>query len=66
LQPANSVLRAVGRVVVVLLRMAVVTGVGFLQMPPQMNEQRDGNAHNDQRTETQDQKPPDHPHSRLA
>jgi hypothetical protein len=32
----------------------------------QVQEQRDGNAHHHQRTDTQDQKPPNHPHSRLG
>jgi len=35
------------------------------QMPPQTHIQGDGNTHYDQRTDTQDQEPPDHPHSRL-
>jgi hypothetical protein len=35
------------------------------QMPPQTHIQGDCNAHYDQRTNTQDQEPPDHPHSRL-
>jgi len=35
------------------------------QMPPQTHIQGDGNTHYDQRTDAQDQEPPDHPHSRL-
>jgi ABC-type nickel/cobalt efflux system permease component RcnA len=36
-----------------------------LQMAAQSHVQRDRNAHHDQRTHTQNQEPPDHPHSRL-
>jgi hypothetical protein len=32
----------------------------------QVHEQSDGHAHYHQRTHAQDQKPPDHPHSRLG
>src|SRR5258708_39088493 len=39
--------------------------VSLPQMPPQTHVQGDCNAHYDQRTHTQDQEPPDHPHSRL-
>jgi len=35
------------------------------QMTAQTHIQGDCNAHYDQRTYTQDQEPPDHPHSRL-
>jgi hypothetical protein len=43
-----------------------VGSVSFLKVAPQVNIQRDGYADHDQRAYTQDQKPPDHPHSRLA
>jgi len=39
--------------------------MSFLQVGPQMQEQREGHTHYDHRAYTQDQKPPDHPHSRL-
>jgi hypothetical protein len=53
-------------VVVRITNVTVMQSVRFLQVPPQMNEQSNRNTHDDQRTETQDQKPPDHPHSRLG
>jgi hypothetical protein len=40
--------------------------VRCLQMAPQPHIQSDRNAHHDQRTYTQDQEPPDHPHNRLG
>jgi hypothetical protein len=45
---------------------SVVRGVRFLQVVPQAHIQGDGHAHYDQRAHAQDQKPPDHPHSRLG
>src|SRR5579872_2334685 len=44
----------------------IVSGVSLLEMPAQMNEQSNRHAHDDQRTDAQDQEPPDHPHSRLG
>src|SRR6266852_8346817 len=40
--------------------------MGSLQMTPQAHVKGDCNAHHDQGTHTQDQEPPDHPHSRLG
>src|ERR1017187_379915 len=37
-----------------------------LPVPPQTHVQSDHDRHYDKRTNTQDQKPPDHPHSRLG
>src|SRR3954464_9398838 len=47
-------------------RRLVVGVVRLLQMLPEMHEQSDCHAHYDQSTDTEDQKPPDHPHSRLG
>jgi len=38
----------------------------LLQVPPQTDIQSDRHAHYDKRTHAQNQKPPDHPHSRLG
>jgi hypothetical protein len=46
-------------------RDAFLRGVRLPQMPSQTHVQGDRNAQYDQRTNTQDQEPPDHPHSRL-
>jgi hypothetical protein len=37
-----------------------------LQVGSQVQEQRNGHAHHNQRAYTQDQKPPNHPHSELG
>jgi hypothetical protein len=37
-----------------------------LQVTPQAHVQGDRYTHHDQRADTQDQEPPDHPHSRLG
>jgi hypothetical protein len=36
------------------------------QVPPQSHKQGNRYAHYDQRTDTQDQEPPDHPHNCLG
>jgi hypothetical protein len=38
----------------------------FLQMLSQVNVQSNSHAHYNQCTDTEDQEPPDHPHSRLG
>jgi hypothetical protein len=43
-----------------------LVSMAFLQVRPQVQEQRDSHTHYDHRAYTQDQKPPDHPHSRLG
>ena len=43
-----------------------LVSMSFLQVGPQMQEQREGHTHYNHRAYTQDQKPPDHPHSRLG
>jgi hypothetical protein len=48
------------------VRSFVVRALGFLQVPPQVHIQGNGHAHYNERTDAQDQKPPDHPHNRLA
>jgi hypothetical protein len=40
--------------------------VSCLQVVSQAHVQGNRNAHYDQRTATQDQEPPDHPHNRLG
>jgi hypothetical protein len=40
--------------------------MSFLQVAAQMHVRGNGNAHYDERAYAQDQKPPDHPHSRLG
>jgi len=44
----------------------LVRVVSFLQVPPQVHKQGNGHTHYNQRTDTQDQEPPDHPHSGLG
>jgi len=46
-------------------RRTFMRGGPLLQVAPQVNIQGDCHAHYDERTHTQNQKPPDHPHSRL-
>src|SRR5580700_6263116 len=41
-------------------------GVRSLQVSAQTHVQGNRDAHHNQRTHTQDQEPPDHPHSRLG
>jgi hypothetical protein len=41
-------------------------GVRGLKVTPQAHVKGDCNAHHDQRTDTQDQEPPDHPHNGLG
>jgi hypothetical protein len=41
-------------------------GVRGLQVAPQAHVESNRNTHYDQRTDTQNQEPPDHPHSRLG
>jgi hypothetical protein len=41
-------------------------GVRSLQVAAQSHVKGDCNAHHYQRTATQDQEPPDHPHNRLG
>ena len=48
------------------IRCSVMGSVCLLQIPAQMDVQGDGYAHYDQGTDAQNQKPPDHPHSRLG
>jgi hypothetical protein len=36
------------------------------QVPPQTHEQCNRHAHHDQRTDTQDKEPPDHPHDGVG
>jgi len=38
----------------------------FLEVAPQVDVQGNRDAHYDQRTDAQNQEPPDHPHSRLG
>jgi hypothetical protein len=42
---------------------SVMRGVRLLEVFPQVHVESNGDAHHDQGTDTQDQKPPDHPHS---
>ena len=45
---------------------SVVRGMRFLQISPQVHIEGEHHAHYDQRAHAQDQKPPDHSHSRLG
>ncbi|HEY1659880.1 MAG TPA: hypothetical protein VGG14_16125 [Candidatus Sulfotelmatobacter sp.] len=45
---------------------ANLRAVGDLQVAPQPDVQSDGDTHYDQRAYTQNQEPPNHPHSRLG
>jgi len=49
-----------------ITRTFFMRGVSLLQVAAQMYVQGDGNTHYDKRANTQDQKPPDHPHSDLG
>jgi hypothetical protein len=44
----------------------VVRSMRLLQIPAQVHKQGNCNAHYNECTDTQDQEPPDHPHSRLG
>jgi hypothetical protein len=47
-------------------RRSVVRRMRLLQISPQMDVNGDRYAHDYQGTDAQNQKPPDHPHSRLG
>ena len=47
-------------------QLRAVMGVLLLQVMSQVHVACNRHAHHDQSTETQDQEPPDHPHSRLG
>ncbi len=44
----------------------LVRAMRLLKVAPQMYKQGNRDAHDHERTDAQDQKPPDHPHSRLG
>jgi hypothetical protein len=45
---------------------SVMRGVRFLQVSSEVHKEGEHDAHHDERAHAQDQKPPDHPHSRLG
>jgi hypothetical protein len=45
---------------------SVMCSVRLLQVAPQVKINRDRHAHYNECTDSQDQKPPDHPHSRVG
>jgi len=49
-----------------VLKLTRRLGMSLLQIAPEVDKNGDRNAHNDQCTDAQDQKPPDHPHSELG
>jgi len=66
-QPEASALM-IARVMLVFCfaDVSVPRSMRSLQVVPQTHIQGDRHAHHNQRTATQDQEPPDHPHSRLG
>jgi hypothetical protein len=45
---------------------SIMRGMCASQIAPQVQINSDGHAHYNERADTQDQEPPDHPHSRLG
>jgi hypothetical protein len=61
----TSLLEAARAMLICSVGTSAPGGMGDLQVPTQPHIQRDRNAHHDQCAQTQDQEPPDHPHSKF-